>query len=162
MIASTSSVKCSVPVKEKREKKGVGLNSPLCFCSTDDMPRCPRLHLDDIRLHIARADITAIPRDTELHPVRAAMVTDPAEDRSSSSRYPEFVTLGAPSKIRCKIPSMKAPGQDEIPCSVPSAPYRRRERTRPVIFGRASKRESPQGQIDASSMPMGWYSGGRG
>jgi hypothetical protein len=25
-------------------------------------------------------------------------------------------------KIRCKIPGMKAPGQDEIPCSVPSAP----------------------------------------
>jgi hypothetical protein len=89
MIASTSSVKCSVPVKEKREKRGQA-QFPLCFCSTDDMPRCTCLHLDDIPLHIARAAITAIPLDIELHPVRAAMVTEPAEHRWSSSRYPAF------------------------------------------------------------------------
>ena len=44
-------------------------------------------------------------------------------------------------KICCRIPSMKAPGQVEMPCSIPSAPYRKGERNTPRIFGKASRRE---------------------
>jgi hypothetical protein len=56
--------------------------------------------------------------------------------------------------IRCKIPGMKAPGQDEIPCSVPSAPYRKRERNTTGGSGRASTKRK-EDRLCAGS--MGFY-----